>query len=190
MKIVYGNSSPLIAGAARDHLASHGILAAVIRRVSGVFGSIMGFDVILCYDKHEKLARTLLDDQQWWFADDQSLIEPLPDLSVLPEAWAPLCPACQTTLPLDAAIDTCPSCHQTVDIPELIVQSQGPEALADCYELAQPVISEQTMQLIDTLDLLCPGCQYSLMGLDRTGLCPECGEPFDKDTIVRQFMDS
>ncbi|MEO1237995.1 MAG: hypothetical protein AAFX76_14520, partial [Planctomycetota bacterium] len=28
----------------------------------------------------------------------------------------------------------------------------------------------------------CSGCGYDLLGLDRRGNCPECGQPYDMDT--------
>jgi hypothetical protein len=35
----------------------------------------------------------------------------------------------------------------------------------------------------DEFDLLCEHCGYSLVGLDRTNRCPECGEEFDPNEL-------
>lgn len=32
----------------------------------------------------------------------------------------------------------------------------------------------------------CPKCGYSLRGLETTGTCPECGQPFDKRQLAQR----
>lgn len=34
---------------------------------------------------------------------------------------------------------------------------------------------------------LCPWCRYTLTGLDDTGTCPECGNPYEKQACVVLF---
>ena len=34
---------------------------------------------------------------------------------------------------------------------------------------------------------LCPWCRYTLTGLDDTGTCPECGNPYEKQACVTLF---
>lgn len=36
----------------------------------------------------------------------------------------------------------------------------------------------------------CPGCQYSLKGLDDNSLCPECGADFDRDRLAPATVHS
>lgn len=54
------------------------------------------------------------------------------DLSLLdPEACAIACPACGSELSLDERITACPACAAPVDIIQRIVDTHGPDALAD-----------------------------------------------------------
>ena len=99
---------------------------------------------------------------------------PHPDLSKLPAAFAPPCPKCGVVLPL-AEVAACPACGAAVDVPGLIVEARGPEALEACYD--QPEMSEE--QAAD-LNLHCTHCGYPLKGLPAESTCPECGRPFDK----------
>ena len=70
---------------------------------------------------------------------------------------------------------SCPACGAAVDVPGLIVEARGPEALEACYD--QPEMSEE--QAAD-LNLHCTHCGYPLKGLPAESTCPECGRPFDK----------
>jgi hypothetical protein len=97
-----------------------------------------------------------------------------PDLSLLDESLAPPCPGCGRTLPLED-ISRCPRCGAGVDVAELIVGRHGPEALAPCYP--PPLTPDEEAP---DLQSHCPSCAYSLVDLPRTGVCPECGLPFDK----------
>jgi len=54
------------------------------------------------------------------------------DLSLLdPEACAIACSACGTSLPLDDSTEACPACAAPVDIIQRLVDTHGPDALAD-----------------------------------------------------------
>ncbi len=189
MKVVLSHPDALVAQAARDHLISHGILAAVVTRTEGMHAAITGYEVLLCFGKQADAAQGLLADGSW---RPQSLGEggwdhadAAPDLSRLDAVFAPECPGCLAPLPLDATLEACPACGGPVDVAELIAQIHGPEALEACYEPPEPILAERA---IGELRLLCPGCQYSLDGQARTGVCQECGRPFDKEMIVREFL--
>jgi hypothetical protein len=97
-----------------------------------------------------------------------------PDLSVLPASMAPACPGCGRTLPL-REVEACPGCGAIVDVPGLIVEAHGPEALTPCYP--DPTLGDEGEADLTTS---CPGCAYSLIGLERRGRCPECGLAYDK----------
>lgn len=187
MRVVYSNSSAIVAQRARDELLAHGILAAVVGRTEGWMAAVRSHDVILCFSKQFDEAREILRTTDWSALPDEALegAEELPDLSVLDPALAPACPGCAAALPLDAALESCPGCAEPVDVAELIAQMHGPEALAECYEPAETVLEAGALE---RLTLLCPRCQYVLSGLPRAGACPECGHVYDKDQIVRDFL--
>lgn len=190
MKVVYSHANALVAQAARDHLLAHGILAAVVSRTEGWMAAVRSHDVMLCFSKQATEAAALLAGESWRAEPSGAAAagadDALPDLSVLDAALAPACPGCGGALPLDAALGACPGCGNAVDVAELIAQTHGPEALQGCYEEAIAVLDEAALE---RLTLLCPRCQYSLDGLGRTGICPECGLGFDKDAIVRDFLN-
>lgn len=107
-----------------------------------------------------------------------------PVLSKLNPSLAPPCPNCLSILPLDDAISSCPHCATSVDVPDLIVQTHGPEAIADAYEQL-PILDAASALFAPTP---CRKCGYVLNGLPRVGRCPECGSSFDKDESIRAWF--
>jgi hypothetical protein len=185
VNVVLSHPDPLHAQAARDHLLAHGILAAVVDRTDWL-GTRSAYDVMLCYGRQREEAKRLLGGEGWQaHASGPATDAGRADLSGLDPAMAPACPACRETLPLDANLQTCPSCGGGVDVPELIALEHGPEALDGCYEGPEPGVAAE---LIERLDLFCGRCSYRLRGLPRAGVCPECGAEYDKPAIVRGFM--
>lgn len=50
-----------------------------------------------------------------------------------PETLAIACAACSAPLPLDDAVEACPACAEPVDILQRLLDTHGPEALADAW---------------------------------------------------------
>lgn len=116
--------------------------------------------------------------------DTQIASDDAPVLSKLNPSLAPPCPNCQSKLPLDATISSCPDCAALVDITDLIVQAHGPEGIADAYEQL-PILDDASALCAPTP---CRKCGYVLNGLPRVGRCPECGSSFDKDESIRAWF--
>ncbi len=112
-------------------------------------------------------------------ADDQH-----PNLLLLDPGLAPPCPACAATLPMRADATACPACALPVDVVELIVLTHGPEALADAYDPV-PILDDASAPFVPTR---CRRCDYVLLGLITVGVCPECGEHFDKEDAVQAWF--
>ena len=189
VKVIFNTPDPLLAQAARDHLIAHGILAAAVPRVEGWAAAVRSHDVILCFGAHAEIARELLAGDDWrpraMDDDDWEHDDALPDLSLLDAGLAPGCPGCGESLPLDAALEACPVCGTHVDVAELVAQAHGPEALDQCYDEPESMLDPAA---IEELRLLCPRCQYPLDGLPNASNCPECGQAFNKDQMVRDFL--
>jgi len=118
---------------------------------------------------------TLPDLDESWEADSE------PDLSLLHPSLLPRCPACSYALLALPADSSCPACHKPMDLLALVLAEHGPEALIECYEPRER--SPDDEEALRAMDLPCPGCRYSLRGLDPRGRCPECGRPYDKSMV-------
>jgi len=132
------------ANAAALHLRRHDVPATVVGHHD--------FDVSMGYQVLQKIAGgpyelMLIDPEQQVDAErilesfEAEPVELAPDwervakhldLSLLdPEACAITCPACGGDLPLDNQITACPDCAAPVDIIQRLVDTHGPDALAD-----------------------------------------------------------
>lgn len=163
-------------------LRDNGINAAVVGdHVATAFGSgltrFFGVDLIVPTGTDRAEAERLLEE----FASEPIEMDEgwedaaLPDLSGLdPVTHGVSCPHCAVALPLDGALESCPSCSRPVDVAWLVAQTHGPEALAGCYE------DDSVMGFALKGDgASCSFCGYNLRGLALRGRCPECGSLYD-----------
>lgn len=174
---------------AADFLRKQGISATVIGDsdglavASGWYIPNNRFAVVIANRSDLDRARTLLrvfNAEKPTFEPDWEK-EAEPDLSLLdPRTLAP-CPACAKPLPLDASLKQCPACAAPVEVTRVLLDRYGPDLLAACYPQDQEEISEE---VLNTANLACSHCQYSLNGLAAAGTCPECGREYDKRLLL------
>lgn len=161
--------------AARDYLVQNGVPAQVVGGHADVWytgGRSEGsYEIVLGSAQDIRLARHLLE--QWKdepIEFDGSLDEQVvPDLSCLDAGFAPDCPACGASLPLDAELRLCPACGFAVDVAQLIVEAHGPEAMDACYD-SEPSSDEFLALQVDSV--LCPYCDGPR---NERGSCAWCG---------------
>jgi hypothetical protein len=106
----------------------------------------------------------------------------VPDLSCLPPDTKAPCPACGERLPLDAGLTECPACGAAASVMDVLIERYGPEVLEDCYPHVPTAVPED---LLLEANLACPHCSYDLARLPSSGICPECGERYSKDRMLR-----
>jgi hypothetical protein len=175
---------PITARQAAAYLTAHGIVARAVVRID-TFNPETSVEIV--NPDLLEAARTLLGQ---FDLQKPEYIEPLedqavPDLSKLPPALVPTCPRCRAVLPLSAMITSCGGCGAAVNVVDRIVEQFGPEALEGCFPIdADANFSDLTDEQISRLVLACPGCQYSLLGLPLSGVCPECGGAYDKREML------
>lgn len=196
MRNIRWYESAVRADQAAAFLRRHGILAGAVHHNIDFSGGMVakfsgsGHGVSVIAKEQEAVARELLNefealpedaDDDLWEADS------VPDLTRLDPAMLPACPSCGETLPADATLERCPACGAEVDVAGLVAAKHGPEALAACYDEPEPV-EELDADLIARTAIDCPNCSYALEGVGMRGRCPECGEGFDKEDIVRRML--
>ncbi len=172
-----------------SYLQAHGVAASTEGGLLESFGPIVGafkgqyaVGVLNKNDLQEAkkltagfLSQSPVLDETWEHDVDE------PDLTLLDPALLPSCPSCGLKLLSPPPNARCPSCSAELDLVALIIEAHGPEALEDCYP--KPTVADSdsdSEQAIRMMDIPCSRCRYSLRGLDRRGVCPECGQPYDK----------
>lgn len=180
-----------------SYLQAHGVEASteggLLESFGPIVGAFKGQYAVGVLNKNdlpeaEKLTAGFLRqrpvlDEAWEHDVDE------PDLTLLDPALLPSCPSCGLKLLSPPPNARCQSCGVELDLVALIIEAHGPEALSDCYpeptvddsgEDDYAVTKEGFDQMIRMLDVPCSRCRYSLRGLERRGMCPECGLPYDK----------
>ncbi len=66
-------------------------------------------------------------------ADWEAIAERIDLARLDPDALAIVCAACSASLPLDDAVEACPTCAEPVDILQRLLDTHGPDALADAW---------------------------------------------------------
>ncbi len=185
----------LDARAAALYLWRHGVVAMIHNPINDSKTFVPTFDAgeieVLIADKREReLATALLEELTLpgdgeAEATDEDWEPASPDLSLLDAALAPICPSCKTVQPLDAAVSACAACRAELDVIELLIAKHGPDVLEPCYP-DEPLDLEE--HVLIAAPVPCDRCDYTFGSLPVQGLCPECGEPYDKQAYVRRCM--
>ncbi|HRJ50243.1 MAG: hypothetical protein KF787_02525 [Phycisphaeraceae bacterium] len=169
------------------HLRSEGVVAGVLHDITSMGGldfRAPGSSLVLLDRRDAELAEALIREYE---ADpptapiDESMEDA--DVTRLDPAIEVACPDCGGTIVASLDPRTCPACRGTIEVLRLVVEQHGPEALATLYEDDSPGAFD------DAAGVACPACGYWLGGLGRTGACPECATPYDKDILVTTFLN-
>lgn len=185
MATVRTYTSSIKAQQARALLQQSGIPAAILSNLVMCYTGRTEQYQITVEGPDEQLARELLAEHEAAGAPDHGWeVQALPDLTRLPAHLIPPCPSCAKPLLLLAGDRACPSCGIIVDLVALVIQRHGPEALIICY----PDEDDNDANASDLTEssVQCAQCRYSLTGLPRRGVCPECGVTYDKQHLLQQ----
>ena len=188
--------SPMIAQLHAAHLRENGIMAGMIdasvSAVMGMYGGLRSkgqYELIIPTKRFSERALELLKElelnpphiEEGWEDDVR------PDLSLLDPKHVPKCPSCDTWLCVSRPFGPCVQCSVKYDMMELVFKQFGPDALACCYEIAEPLANYSDNEVCE-IQLDCPSCSYPLDGLPISGACPECGTQFHRRELFVSIL--
>lgn len=181
------NLDPVHAQRLASYLRDEGIVAGVLHDITSMGGfdfRAPGSSLVLLDRRDGELAEALLRDYE---ADppttpiDETMEDP--DVTRLHPSIEVACAECDGTIVASLDPSACPACGSPVDVLALVLDQHGPEALATLYD------DEPPGNFVDTAGVACPACGYWLGGLARSGVCPECAQPYSKDVLVTMFLN-
>jgi len=195
LRIAYYESS-VIAYLHAAHLREHGVMAGVIdasiSAITPIYNAAISrgqYELIISSKRAHDRAQELLKElelnpphiKEGWEDDVR------PDLTLLKKEHIPECPSCSTWLCASRPYGPCIRCHTKYDMMQLVFDQFGPDALACCYEHAEPMAS-YTDDEVCGIELDCPTCSYPLDGLTIEGHCPECGAWFNRRELFGNIL--
>jgi len=178
------------------HLRENGIMAGVIdgsvSAVTGLYGGLRSqgqYELVISSKREKERSLLLLEEfelnpphiEEGWEDDVQ------PDLALLDQRHVPQCPSCKASLCTSRPFGPCIACSSPYNMAELVFEKFGPDALACCYESAEP-LANYTDDEICEIPLDCPSCTYPLDGLAMNGACPECGAVFSRRDLFINIL--
>lgn len=176
-----------------DALNAGGVQARVVRPFVSLagYGPTPPAEIVILNDHDTTRAMTLAAECMLVMSSPQP-DQPDVDLSRLPPALRCACPDCNAVIDPRSAHDgvlTCPACGTTHDAVDLVIDQHGPEAFELCTDPAAsnnapPAADQPESASLMHATVACTHCGYALEGLARRGICPECGQAYDKALCV------